>query len=550
MIRSLFFLIAVTALVVVVSVLGGGEGYVEARFDDLVVEMHTGFLVGAALFAGALFLIVGVLLKTGIDLPGRMRRRAYERRRSKGMLALTRGLEAVAAGDARDATRLAKQSTKQLDEPALTRLLTAQAAQLAGDEETARGAFAAMLAAPETEFLGRRGLYLQAMKQGDPKAAAEHAERAFRLRPNAEWAFRSVFGLALDRAAWGDARAALDLARKNAVVEADEARRTEAALLTADAHAAAAAGDFATAQREAEEAAKLAPDFAPAAVLAAERLAASGKIQRAEKAIEAAWSEKPHRALAAAYAKLRDEEAPAEKADRLARLADLKPFDDESVLLRAEAGVLRGDWAAARENLETLLAKRPTARALSLMGRTVEGATGSAEAARAWYDRAVTAPREAGLGVGGAFDLPAAAWTKVVREYAAHGRIEPPAIEETARGLSPDEIRMLIPAEPSPEAEIEAEPDAAADAASDVAAADPGEPAARSGGDDAADAPPEAGPEAAETGEGAPEPAPLSPDDAPRGGPEPDEPDDAGPPEDAGAATPDGGSGTAAKERS
>ncbi|MEO1310887.1 MAG: heme biosynthesis HemY N-terminal domain-containing protein [Pseudomonadota bacterium] len=365
MIRALFFLIAVAAFAYLAAYLGGLDGRLTATVQGYVVDAHTGLIIGLGLFVLAVIFASAIGLKTLVDWPGKVKRKAFEARRAKGMLSLTRGLEAVAAGDATDATRLANAANRQLEEPALTRLLTAQAAQLSGDEGTAREAFTAMLAAPETEFLGRRGLYLQAMKAGDAEAAATHAERAFRLRPNAEWAFRSVFDLALERAAWGEARAALDLAQKNGVVGGEDAARSKAALLTADAYAANAAGDGQTALKEAEEAAKLAADFTPAAVLAARRLAASGKTGRAEKTLEAAWAAKPHRAIALAYGELRPKETPATKAERLTKLADLLPFHEESVLLRAEQNVALENWSAAREGLETLLTQTPTARAAS-----------------------------------------------------------------------------------------------------------------------------------------------------------------------------------------
>ena len=40
------------------------------------------------------------------------------------------------------------------------------------------------------------------MAAGETDAAKGYAERAYRLRPNAAWAFQSVFDLGLDRGAW------------------------------------------------------------------------------------------------------------------------------------------------------------------------------------------------------------------------------------------------------------------------------------------------------------------------------------------------------------
>ena len=210
MIRILIFIMAVVLAAAGITRLTYMTGQTVVQIGTIEFSASTALLMGLAL--AIIVLIVGLtLLGAGlIRMPKAWGRRNAEKRREKGMLALTRGLEAVVAGDAADAQRHAKTATKHLHkETGLTRLLTAQAAQLAGDEETAEESFAAMLEAPETEFLGLRGLYIQAMKSGDRKEAREYAERAFRLRPGTEWAYQSVYTLHLERGAWGDARDAL-----------------------------------------------------------------------------------------------------------------------------------------------------------------------------------------------------------------------------------------------------------------------------------------------------------------------------------------------------
>ncbi|MFZ8528601.1 heme biosynthesis HemY N-terminal domain-containing protein, partial [Staphylococcus aureus] len=74
------------------------------------------------------------------------------RSRREGYRAFTEGMVAIAAGDARAAQAAAQRAKKLLDQPALALLLSAQAAQAAGDEEEAGRQYAAMLGHPETEF--------------------------------------------------------------------------------------------------------------------------------------------------------------------------------------------------------------------------------------------------------------------------------------------------------------------------------------------------------------------------------------------------------------
>ena len=65
-------------------------------------------------------------------------RRRRERRRRAGYRALTQGMVAVAAGDPQEARRFARSADALLADPPLTLLLSAQAAQLDGDETAAK----------------------------------------------------------------------------------------------------------------------------------------------------------------------------------------------------------------------------------------------------------------------------------------------------------------------------------------------------------------------------------------------------------------------------
>ena len=58
-------------------------------------------------------------------------------RRRRGYESLTQGMVAVAAGDAEEALRQARRAESLLGDPPLTMLLSAQAAQLGGDEAAA-----------------------------------------------------------------------------------------------------------------------------------------------------------------------------------------------------------------------------------------------------------------------------------------------------------------------------------------------------------------------------------------------------------------------------
>lgn len=452
MIRILIFLIVIVLAAAGITGLAGLSGRTAIRIGETLIDVHSGLFLG--LIATAVFLTIATtLIGSGLwRMPSIITRRREDSRRAKGMIALTRGLEAVAAGDAVDAQRHARLAMKQLDEPGVTRLLTAQAAQLAGDEETAGEAFSGMLEAPETEFLGLRGLFLQAMAAGDRQQARDYAERAFHLRPGAEWAYNSVFQLNTERGAWGDALEALQVARQHGLESGDRSKRREAVLLTAQAYAAEAGGDTETASREALSAIKKAAGFAPAVVLAAQLEAAAGRRSKAARLLDEAWAVAPHPAISRTMAELFADETPERRSARLRRLADQAPEAEDSILLQAEQDIEAEEFDAARIKLEPLLTKAPRARTFAAMAAAMRGLHGP-EAGQFWLDRAAAAPLESVPGADGVFHFTRDGWLGILREYGEHGRLAPPPLEEIHTGISYEDLRLLTAPPPEPPAE-------------------------------------------------------------------------------------------------
>lgn len=418
------------------------EGSTRVEFNGKVMDPPTAALLGLALVVAVLLVFGTTIFGYLARLPARLRARGEAKQHARGMTALTRGLEAVAAGDADDAQHHARLANKNLDNLALTRLLTAQAAQLAGDDDTARDSYAAMLEAPETEFLGLRGLYLQAMHRGDKDQAKGYADRAFRLRPNAAWAFDSVYALSVERGQWGDAHEALRLAQKQGTPGTQAAERKSAALLAARAFAARDAGDGVAAREDAEAALKHDAGLAPAAILAARLEAEAGKKSKAAKTLEAAWAKQPHPAIPLVMREIFAEVGPNRRIARLRKLVAKNPDHPESQLLAAEVFIEDGEPDEARALLEPLLLDRPTARTFAVMAEAVQASSGKS-AAEPWLERAAAAPRDPVPGASGEFDLTTEGWKRLVLEYGDHGRLAPPPLEVVETGLAREELLAL-----------------------------------------------------------------------------------------------------------
>src|SRR5215469_4954891 len=329
--------------------LANEPGTVAIAWRDVRLEPSVPVLVASliVLFLAAL-LAVGVLRRL-IGGPGALLRARRERRRRAGYHALTQGMVAVAAGDAEEAQRQARKADVLLAEPPLTLLLSAQAAQLGGDEGAARKYFAEMLNRPETEFLG---LLMQALRAGDDATALRLVERARTLRPKTPWVLTNLLLLQTRAGKWEGAQATLGEAVKAKLLPPPASRRHQAVLLTLRSREASANGDAAAALPLAAKAQDLAPDFAPAAAERAKLLHAAGRDRAAAKAIEAAWRQAPQPLLAASYGAIYAEEAPLVRVNRFEALAASNPGHVESHLAVAEAALEAQLWGEARRHLQ------------------------------------------------------------------------------------------------------------------------------------------------------------------------------------------------------
>ena len=380
-----------------IAVLAGAAVWFADRPGEIIVVWQ-GLRIETSLGIAALaVLVVAVVAALLYRLWLGVRRvggHAARRRRRLGQDALAAGLIALAAGEPAAARRQAKRAEKLLDSPPLTLLLTAQAAQLAGDEAAAQDRFRAMLERPETELVGIRGLLAQAHRTGDRAGALELARRAAALRPNATWVIEATFELLAEAGRWREAQTALERAAKAKLFPAERVARHRAALRYAEARSAETSGRAREALGHAKGARELKPDFAAAAVLEARLHRAAGRTPRAERAIAETWAKAPHADLAAAWTELHAADTPAERLARLDLLQARNPDHPETRILLAGAAFAAEDWPVARANLEAALAAtdRPDARLCRLMADFEEVYKGDAQAARGWLVRAAQAP--------------------------------------------------------------------------------------------------------------------------------------------------------------
>lgn len=393
MLRILLYLALVFAVAAGAAWIADRPGIVEIDW--------LGWRIGVPIltaFAALLAFVVAVmiawrLLTMLVGSPRAFGRFLVRRKRERGHEALSRGLVAVGAGDAKLARRYASEARKALPGDPATKLLEAQSAQLNGDPAAARAIFRAMLDDPSTRVLGLHGLHVEAVRAGDTEAARRFAAEAAAAAPALPWAGNAVFA---DAAAAGDWEAALAILQKNAhngLVDKAAAKRQRAVLLAARALE-LEDRDPDKARAVALEAHALAPDLVPAAAVAGRVLTRLGDTRRAAKVLEATWKRAPHPEIAEAYAHVRTGDAARDRLKRLRTLAALKPGEVEGRIAIARAAIDARAFDEARAELKAVIAARPTQRAFLMMADLDETEHGDMGRVREWLGRAVRAPRD------------------------------------------------------------------------------------------------------------------------------------------------------------
>jgi HemY protein len=394
MMRLVLFLLGVLLLAAGLSWLADRPGTLLITWQDYKISTSVFEAVVMFTVLLGLAILAWSIVRQIWSSPAAVSHFMTRRRQRRGLDALSSGMIAIGAGDRSMATRYAMQARKSLPNEPLTHLLRAQAAQLSGDKTTARRIFEAMLASPDTEQLGLRGLFLEAGREDEYEVQRQFAERALRLNPKLSWPVEALFALQCRAGSWAEALQTLAIARRNGHIDKPLADRRRAVLLTAQAQVLEDDNPD-KALTLALEAHALAPALIPAAAIAGRLLAARGNVPRAAKVIQKTWAKSPHPELATAYAYARVGDSPRDRLDRIKQLVALNPRSPESPIALALAAVEARDYAEARRSLAPYLEDGLTRRMAVLMARIEAEDGGDKGRAREWIARAVNAPRDA-----------------------------------------------------------------------------------------------------------------------------------------------------------
>lgn len=366
MIRLLIFILITAILVFCTVWFANNPGnmtivWLGYRFDGSIGMVALGLLA---------LTTVLVLLWRGWTIiansPGWLGRLLGSRRRKKGQQALTMGLLELASGDVRQALKHTRAVDRYLEDDTLTRLLTAQAAELDGNNDAAKRQFEAMLEKPDSAFFGLRGLLQLALKADDREAALEYAERAHRLRPRNPAVIVTLFDLLLTSKRWDRALGLLVDAQKASVYSEDELTHRRALLITAKAEDAISAGENTEAIKLLRKALNSASDFTGAAVLLAGLYRDLKQENKARDVVSQSWKTAPTAVLGKIFYETLAGD-PLAKVKSVEKLVANNPDHVESQILLAEAALEADLWGLARSNLEKAITTKAEARHYRLL---------------------------------------------------------------------------------------------------------------------------------------------------------------------------------------
>lgn len=366
-------------------------GMVSVEWQGLIIDVPVVFAIVAGLIVIGLCAAVyrfWLFLRTSPKAFGHYR---AEKRTHKGYDALTKGMVAVAAGDSQEARKHARQADTLLEDPGLTMLLSAQAAQLEGDETAAARFFEKMADTPGMEFLGLRGLLNQAVAKGDTDGALTLAKQAYHLKPKTEWLANNLFDLQLEKGQWAEAEATLLTSVKHKLVDQTKGQRQKAVLLVERAKTAEAEGQLEAGVKLLQQALKKEVTLVPAAISLANLMGKTNKRRKALSVIEDMWMYNPHPDLYDLYQELHGEPDALKRVRLAEKLAAKQRQHIESRIIIARAALEAQLWGEARDELNILLVEAPSARVYAMMAELVETENGDMTAAREWLRKATQA---------------------------------------------------------------------------------------------------------------------------------------------------------------
>lgn len=383
------WLLTVALLVALAVWLARNPGAVSVQWLGWRADTNVPFLLVLLGVFGIISLWLYGIFRRILRLPSTVGGWMERRRLGGGVEALGHGYAAMLAGDSAGLRRAAHAARRALRDDPSALFLSARVAEAVGDHAAAGTILAGLLDVPEMRPAALKSLAMMAGRSGHPAEQRRLAQEAFDLNPRLDWVVPLLLECQVRDGDWEEAVATVTIGRKVGVLEADRARRLEAAVRAACAEEFLERGDTAAAVRNARKAVQADRRFLPAVLAMVEALGRKGALGKASSLVHDTWPDLAHPALAKVFLNLYANETDLQCVARVKKLADRAPSHPESRLLLASVSLKARLWGQARSALEALLkAGAEDPRGASLMASVEEQESGNPVEVASWLRRA------------------------------------------------------------------------------------------------------------------------------------------------------------------
>ncbi len=366
-------------------------GKVFIEWQGWILETSVPILITAISLIVISTILILFILNWFYKRPSKILDYIKNKRKTKGLKALTEGLAAIAVGDIKRASVANIIVRNNLDQPPLSALLEAQVAILAENKLSAQKTFKKMLKYRETKLLGLKGLISLSKKDGDLESALKYIQSASKLNKNTIWINVQTLELATLLKNWTIAKNTIENMRELTKAK----RKRQISLIDIEiARLENNNSNFNEALFLADKANKTLKGFSPAACLIAGIKIKLDNKRGLKKLLEQAWKQDPHPSVAENIRLLSDNTDPLKRMSAIKDLVKDNPDISESRLEIAQEAISCKIWGLAKKNLDKLVKTSPSVRSHRLMARLFQEQHGDKESANTWLHKALNAPSD------------------------------------------------------------------------------------------------------------------------------------------------------------
>lgn len=375
-------------------------GKVNINWLGYDIDMDVTIFVALVLGFLSILLILLSMTKWVLNIPQTLWQYRQKRKLQKADRMSLEGLEALAAGELKEASELSATSLKLKDSP-LALVVAAQTAYAKllegqGDFQQTSTLFTQLYTNEATKFLGLRGLILLAQYQKNDLHLLPLLEETYRLRPQSPWVLQQLLQYDLAHNRLEKAGSLLDQMQILKAIPASEATQLKATIAWRQAQQFLEAEEFDDFYDAVTKTLNLNPGLMNATVALARYYAESNREAKALKTVRQGFAANPSVRYTQIFEELSKAYTSIEALRFVIKATDMHPSHPQTFLLRATFAIKAQVWGEARQYLDQFKEQLPINRSYCLLMESLEAGQnpGQPHLAQAWRERALLLPEE------------------------------------------------------------------------------------------------------------------------------------------------------------